>query len=117
MKGISIVTSVLLLADGGGVTQWLKNQMLSCTFKSYTGVDCPGCGFQRSVLSLVRGDFTESFKLYPPTIPLIILAAFLLLHLKLDFKLGALTIKLMYILVVTMVVINYIYKVYYHQLF
>ncbi len=117
MKGLFMLTNVLLVAQSGGVTLWLKNQMLSCTFKSYTGVDCPGCGFQRSVLSLFRGDFIESFKLYPPTIPLIILGLFLLLHLKLDFKLGALAIKFMYILVVTMVVINYIYKVYHHQLF
>lgn len=117
MKSIFTLTTLLVVSESGGITQWLKNQMLSCTFKSFTGVDCPGCGFQRSVLALFSGDFVDSFKLYPPTIPLILLAVFLILHLKLDFKLGALAIKLMYIIIATMVVINYIYKVYHQQLF
>ncbi len=117
MKSIFTVAMLLVVSEGGGITQWLKNQMLSCTFKNFTGVDCPGCGFQRSVLALFNGDFAKSFKLYPPTVPLIFLAIFLILHLKLDFKLGAITIKLMYILIATMVIINYIYKVYNQQLF
>jgi hypothetical protein len=52
--------------------QWLHNYLLPCPFKYLTGIDCPGCGFQRSVLALMRGDIHQSFILYPPAIPLIL---------------------------------------------
>jgi len=46
--------------------------LLPCPFKYLTGYDCPGCGFQRSFLALLKGSFHESFHLYPPTIPILI---------------------------------------------
>lgn len=51
---------------------WLQNHLLKCPFKYLTGIDCPGCGFQRSVLALLNGDLHESLKLYPSTIPLLL---------------------------------------------
>jgi len=55
---------------------WLQNYLLPCPFKYITGIDCPGCGFQRAVIALIKGNFHESFVLYPPTIPLLIFFAF-----------------------------------------
>lgn len=49
--------------------------LLPCPFKYLTGYDCPGCGFQRSFLALLKGNLQESFHLYPPTIPLLITVA------------------------------------------
>lgn len=51
---------------------WLQNHLLPCPFKYLTGLDCPGCGFQRSVIAIVQGDFYRSFLLYPAAIPLIL---------------------------------------------
>lgn len=51
---------------------WLRDHLIPCPFKYLTGLDCPGCGFQRAVLALIDGNFSESFKLYPPTIPLLL---------------------------------------------
>jgi hypothetical protein len=51
---------------------WLQNHLLPCPFKYITGIDCPGCGFQRSVIQLVEGNFHNSFDLYPATIPLLL---------------------------------------------
>jgi len=51
---------------------WLQNHLLPCPFKYLTGVDCPGCGFQRSVIQLVQGNFHNSLSLYPATIPLLL---------------------------------------------
>lgn len=55
-----------------GFIHWLQGHLLPCPFKYLTGIDCPGCGFQRSVIALIQGDFQKSFILYPPAIPLIL---------------------------------------------
>ncbi|OOQ58908.1 hypothetical protein BC343_07300 [Mucilaginibacter pedocola] len=55
---------------------WLKGHLLPCPFKYFTGIDCPGCGFQRSVIALVQGDLKVSLLLYPATIPLLLAIAY-----------------------------------------
>ncbi|MBC6112530.1 DUF2752 domain-containing protein [Pedobacter fastidiosus] len=95
---------------------WLNHHLLSCPFKSYFGIDCPGCGLQRSILALLKGDFLDSFKLYPATIPLIFIVLFTMIHLKVDFKFGASLIKIVFICIASIILINYIYKIYNHQL-
>jgi hypothetical protein len=54
--------------------------MLPCMSKALFGVDCPLCGFQRSFWLLVEGRFTESFSMYPPLIPVILLMVLALLR-------------------------------------
>ena len=95
---------------------WLNHHLLSCPFKAHFGVDCPGCGLQRSVLALLKGNFLDSFRFYPATLPLIILVLFTIVHLKVDFKFGAQLIKLMFVSIAVIILINYIYKIYNHQL-
>ncbi|MDB5130365.1 MAG: hypothetical protein JWR02_114, partial [Mucilaginibacter sp.] len=50
---------------------WLQNHLLPCPFKYFTGIDCPGCGFQRSVIALIQGNLHQSLQLYPAAIPLL----------------------------------------------
>lgn len=52
---------------------WLQNYLIPCPFKKLTGFDCPGCGFQRSVIALANGDVNHSLVLYPAAIPIILL--------------------------------------------
>jgi len=96
--------------------EWLGEHLFTCPFKAHFGIDCPGCGLQRSILALFRGDFTESFKFYPATIPLIFIVLFTVVHLKVDFKFGAQLIKIVFTGVAVIILINYIYKIYTHQL-
>lgn len=117
MKGALAIFAIILIGESGGFIHWLETHLLACPFKNLTGIDCPGCGFQRSVIALLKGEFISSFKLYPPTMPFFGLVIFLLFHLKFDFKHGAFIIKMLYILITTIVIINYIYKVYNQQLF
>lgn len=98
-------------------TEWIGQHLFTCPFKQHFGFDCPGCGFQRSVLALLKGDFILSFKLYPATIPLICLVVFTLLHLKTNFQFGAKAIKIAFSFIAVLVLINYIYKIYTHQLY
>ena len=46
--------------------------MLPCSWKETFGIDCPGCGAQRSLAELFRGNFLESLYLFPALIPLLI---------------------------------------------
>lgn len=99
-----------------GLSFWLKTHLLGCPIKQHLGIDCPGCGFQRSILALFEGDLINSFKLYPPTMPLITLILFAIIHLKFDLKHGAFFIKILYIGISLLIVINYIYKIFTNQL-
>jgi hypothetical protein len=93
------------------MNSWLKAHLLPCPFKYITGIDCPGCGFQRSLLALVKGDVHQSFLLYPPTIPLLIMAAWWLADslFKLDTRKSAVK-KTMFIIVGLIITVSYAFK-------
>lgn len=107
---------LLFLTSEKGILAWLKTHLLTCPIKQYTGLDCPGCGFQRSILALFEGNMIHSFKLYPATLPIITLLVFTIMHLRFDLKHGAFFIKMLYIGISLIIVINYIYKIFTHQL-
>lgn len=87
--------------------------MLSCPFKFITGIDCPGCGFQRSLLALLQGDLHQSFQLYPPAIPLLIFFAYGIAdrRFNLDTK-NELIKKTGFIIVGTIIIMSYGIKLY-----
>ncbi|WP_257666528.1 DUF2752 domain-containing protein [Parapedobacter tibetensis] len=72
-KGLALVVCSL---EG---SSWLQTFLLPCPFKAVTDVDCPGCGFQRSLFALAQGNWAESYQLYPPTIPLLVVFLYALL--------------------------------------
>lgn len=90
--------------------EWLESRMQPCFYKKYFGIECPGCGMQRAIVELLKGNLLESLKLYPALIPTIFLFVFLILHLIFKFKHGALILKITFIAIVSIVVISYIYK-------
>jgi hypothetical protein len=51
--------------------------MLPCMSKQLLGMDCPGCGIQRSISHLLQGEFVNAFYMYPGIFPLIFLFGFL----------------------------------------
>ena len=116
MKNLAFLVFLVAASKDGGFLYWLKHHLLTCPFKASTGIDCPGCGIQRSVIALVEGNFLVSFKLYPATVPIIGLIVFAIVHLKFDFKNGAFIIKMIYIAITLIIVINYVYKIFTNQL-
>ena len=104
------------MAHHNNFSDWLNPHLFACPFKSYFGFDCPGCGFQRSVISLFKGNLAESFRFYPATLPILLIAAFTIIHLKMDIKPGAMIIKIAYAGIAIIILINYIYKISTHQL-
>ncbi len=98
------------------LVDWMERNMLVCPSKKWLHVECPGCGLQRSVIALFRGDIQTSLSLYPATIPMLVMLGFIALHLKFDFRNGAVIIKYLYIGVAVMIFVFYIYKVLNHKL-
>lgn len=92
------------------IINWLENNLLACPYKKYFGFDCFGCGMQRSIIALFKGDIVSSFCLYPALIPMVLMFSFLIVHLIFKFKNGAKWLKYSFIIVITIVVGNFIYK-------
>ncbi|KGE14225.1 DUF2752 domain-containing protein [Sphingobacterium deserti] len=47
-----------------------------CPFKTFTGLDCPGCGSQRAIHALLHGDFSAAVRynaLLLPFIPYVLI--------------------------------------------
>ena len=85
--------------------------MLPCGFKQLTGHDCPGCGFQRSVVSLGEGNFTTSFEFYPPLALIFVLFFLLVMHLIFNLKHGAALLKWIFIGTSLSILVNYALKI------
>jgi hypothetical protein len=62
--------------------------MLPCFTKQMIGMDCPGCGIQRSISLLLQGNIIDSFLMYPALIPIIFLLGFLIFDMFVTVKYG-----------------------------
>ncbi|MEZ4799226.1 MAG: DUF2752 domain-containing protein [Flavobacteriales bacterium] len=91
---------------------WLSENLLTCPFKACTGMDCPGCGLQRSLIKLLEGDIPGSIEMHPAGMLYPALLIMTGLHLRFQFKNGSKIITWTFILTVTITLINYIIKLY-----
>jgi hypothetical protein len=107
---------ILLLSAWQGTVDWLERNMLTCPSRKWLHLECPGCGLQRSVIALFKGDVSASLQLYPATIPLFVLLGFFVLHLKYDFSNGAVITKYLQGCVALIILVFYIYKIVNHKL-
>lgn len=88
----------------------LENYMLPCFTKKLIGVDCPGCGLQRSAIFLMKGEFVAAYHMYPAIYPLLLLLGFLGLNKVIPIKYSnIITITLM-VTTVGSILTNYILK-------
>ncbi len=88
-----------------------KDLMLPCLSKQLLGMDCPGCGIQRSAWLLLQGEFLAAFKMYPAIYPILGLFAFLLLDRFFRIRYAnSISIGLM-ITSVLMILANFVYKI------
>ncbi|HNV96426.1 MAG TPA: DUF2752 domain-containing protein [Bacteroidales bacterium] len=89
---------------------WLEEHQGACMYKKFLGIECPGCGMQRSLIALLKGNVMESLQLFPALIPLLTMFLFLILHLVFKFKYGARILVYWFILNTIIIVSNYIIK-------
>lgn len=89
----------------------LDDYMLPCLNKTLFGVECPGCGMQRSISLIFQGQFLAAFKMYPAIYTIFILALFLIFNLFVKFKHDYKVKMGLIILNVLIVIVSYIFKI------
>ncbi|MHA7059373.1 DUF2752 domain-containing protein [Aquimarina sp. M1] len=88
----------------------LEEYMFPCLNKKLFGIDCLGCGLQRSIVLLLKGEFAGALQMYPAIYPLLLLLFFLGFNFFIKFKYDSLVkVSLIIISVLTMVV-SYLIK-------
>lgn len=87
--------------------EWLQSHLLTCWFKKIFHVDCPGCGFQRSLIELMKGDLKDSFHLYPATFPILFILAFTVLNFRFKFRFGTKLLNYSYLFTTALILVSY----------
>ncbi|GAA3652093.1 DUF2752 domain-containing protein [Flavivirga jejuensis] len=90
--------------------QALDDYMLPCLNKKLLGVECMGCGLQRSIALIFKGEFVEAFYMYPAVYSLIILFLCIGINIFFKFKHSNKIIGALAIITVTTIIISYIIK-------
>ena len=93
------------------LVSFLEDHLLSCRWKDSIGVECMGCGLQRSFIHLLKGEFIDAFVVYPAIYPLIGMLIFFGLHAIFKFSKGDLILKWLLILNVVTILGSYFYKI------
>jgi len=94
-----------------GITSFLEDHLLSCQWKDTLGVECLGCGLQRSFIHLLKGEFADAFFIYPAIYTLIGMLIFFGLHAKFNFLKGDMVLKWLLIINVIIILASFIYKI------
>ena len=89
---------------------WLEHHMFTCFFKSTFGLDCPGCGTQRALIALLKGDLLQSLNHHAALIPFIATLIALIIQLKVKHVNGGKYVMWLFILTTTITVIQFIIK-------
>lgn len=89
---------------------WLEKHLFTCFFKSHFGVDCPGCGTQRALICLLKGDLFESLQFHAALIPFMITVCMLIAQLILKKTSGGKYVMWAFIVTTSITVVQYIWQ-------
>ena len=93
------------------LVNWLENHTFPCLYKKLLGVDCPGCGMQRAIIELLKGDIKSSFIEFPALLPMMAMITYLILFLAFKFKNGLVVLKILFIFTSSLLVMGYLLKI------
>ena len=92
-----------------GLIGFLEENLLTCPWKEL-GLECTGCGLQRSIIHLLKGEFLMAFSVYPAIFTLMLMFVFLGIHLKFNFSKGAQILKWLFVLNLAIILVHYVLK-------
>lgn len=84
--------------------------MLPCLNKKLFGIDCPGCGLQRSVVLVSKGEFKNAFYRFPPIYTSFLFIIVVFFHFTLKKKITSKLIIILAILNTVITIVAYILK-------
>ena len=87
-----------------------EEYMLPCLNKKFLGMECMGCGMQRSISLIFQGEFTAAFHMYPAIYTLILLIGFVLLNYFKNFPFASKIIITLGVINVILIVGNFVLK-------
>ncbi len=87
-----------------------EEYMLPCLNKKLFGIECMGCGMQRSAYLIIKGEFIDAFYMYPAIYTLILLLFLIILSLFYKFKNQQKIINILAIASVSIIIISFIIK-------
>jgi len=88
-----------------------EDYMLPCLTKKIFGIECFGCGFQRSLVLLFQGEFVAAFYMYPAIYTLFLFAGFLIANIFFNIKYAEKIKLILVVLNVVIIVTSYIIKI------
>lgn len=89
---------------------WLEHHLSPCFFKSHFGMECPGCGMQRSLIALLKGNILESIHYHVALIPFIITVILLIVQLIFKHEKGGKWVMWAFIGTTGITIVQYIIK-------
>lgn len=92
------------------IITWLEQRQLPCLIKQVTGVNCPGCGLQRSCIALLKGDVVTCIKMYPAFLPMLLFFVYLMVHKRYQIAYSTKIIQTGIAAIFIIILASYIYK-------
>ena len=87
-----------------------EEYMLPCLNKKLFGIECMGCGMQRSISLIFQGEFVAAFHIYPAIYTLTLLIGFVLLNSYKNYKFATKIIIILALINVILIVGNFVLK-------
>ena len=91
----------------------LEDYMLPCMWKKTFGIECMGCGIQRSIVLILNGEFVKAFYMYPAIYTLMLLFLTLIIHIKFQLKNGHKILLTLFLINISIIVISYFIKTFF----
>lgn len=88
----------------------IEQYLLPCAYKQIFGIACPMCGFQRSLLLLLKGNIWQSIIMFPPLIPLFIVIIITTTSYFKYHTLNKFYIKWLWVVILVLLLLNGIYQ-------
>ncbi|MBC7696567.1 MAG: DUF2752 domain-containing protein [Burkholderiales bacterium] len=89
---------------------WLEQHLFPCFFKSHFGMECPGCGMQRSLIALLKGDLIGSLQYHAALIPFIITIIMLVVQLKIQRENGGKLVMWAFVITTGITLVQFIFR-------
>lgn len=89
---------------------FLEQHLVPCSIKHLTGFECPGCGMQRALIALLRGDLRASLCYNPSLLPFLGTLIYAICHLISSFSNGARNTVIFFAFTGSLMIVNFVVK-------